>query len=101
MTAKTRPRSRILAPVHATARDLRSAGFIDKRRMREYAALCLASVRPYSSRKIRALRARAVRAMEATDIASARDYFAGKAKEQLGAARDAGETPAASAGVDR
>jgi putative transcriptional regulator len=58
MTAKTRPKSRILAAVHATARDLRSAGFIDKRRMREYDALCLAPVRPYSSRKIRALRAR-------------------------------------------
>jgi hypothetical protein len=35
MTAKTRPKRRILATVHATARDLRSAGFIDKRRMRE------------------------------------------------------------------
>jgi hypothetical protein len=34
MAAKTRPKSRILAAVHATARDLRSAGFIDKRRMR-------------------------------------------------------------------
>jgi putative transcriptional regulator len=62
-TAKTRPKSRILAAVHATARDLRSAGFIDKRRMREYDALCLAPVRPYSSRRIRALRrsARAAR----------------------------------------
>jgi hypothetical protein len=51
--------------------------------------------------EFRALRARAVRAMEQTDIASARDYFAGKAKEQLGAARDADETPAARAGADR
>lgn len=58
MTAKTRPKSRILGAVHATARDLRSAGFIDKRRMREYDALCLAPVPDYSSRKIRALRAR-------------------------------------------
>jgi putative transcriptional regulator len=58
MTAKTRPKSRILATIHATARDLRSAGFIGKRRMREYDALCRAPVRPYSSRKIRALRER-------------------------------------------
>jgi hypothetical protein len=29
MTPKTRPKSWILAAVHATARDLRSAGFID------------------------------------------------------------------------
>jgi putative transcriptional regulator len=58
MTRKTRLRSRILGTVHGTARDLRSAGFIDKRRMREYDALCLAPVRAYSSRKIRALRAR-------------------------------------------
>ena len=34
------------------------AGFIDKRRMREYDALCLAPVPPYSSEKIRALRER-------------------------------------------
>ncbi len=58
MTARARPKSRILATVRATARDLRSAGFIDKRRMREYDALCLAPVQSYSSRKIRALRAR-------------------------------------------
>jgi putative transcriptional regulator len=58
MTAKRRPKSRILGAVHATARDLRSAGFIDKRRMREYDALCLAPVPEYSSRKIRALRTR-------------------------------------------
>ncbi|MGH8682193.1 MAG: helix-turn-helix domain-containing protein [Burkholderiales bacterium] len=58
MTAKTRPKSRILGAVRATAHDLRSAGFIDKRRMREYGALCLAPVPDYSSRKIRALRAR-------------------------------------------
>ena len=58
MTAKIRPKSRILGAVHATARDLRSAGFIDKRRMREYDALCLAPVPAYSGKKIRALRDR-------------------------------------------
>jgi putative transcriptional regulator len=54
MTAK----SRILDAVHETARDLHTAGFIDKRRMHEYDALCLAPVPNYSSRRIRALRKR-------------------------------------------
>lgn len=53
MTRKTRPRSRILRAVHGTAHDLRSAGVIGKRRMREYDALCLEPVRGYPSRKIR------------------------------------------------
>ena len=58
MTTKTRAKSRILDAVHETARDLHTAGFIDKRRMREYDALCLAPIPEYSSEKIRALRAR-------------------------------------------
>jgi putative transcriptional regulator len=58
MTAKTKGSSRILDAVHETARDLHSAGFIDKRRMREYDALCLVPVPDYSSEKIRALRDR-------------------------------------------
>lgn len=58
MTAKTRTTSRILDAVHETARDLHTAGFIDKRRMRQYDALCLAPVPNYSSKKIRALRDR-------------------------------------------
>lgn len=58
MKAKTQPKSRILETAHETARDLRAAGFIDKRRMREYDALCLAPVPVYSSKEIRALRTR-------------------------------------------
>lgn len=58
MTSKTKPNSRILAAVHETARDLNTAGFIDKRRMRQYDALCLAPVQRYSGRRIRALRSR-------------------------------------------
>ncbi len=58
MTAKTKGSSRILDAVHETARDLHNAGFIDKRRMREYDALCLVPVPEYSSEKIRALRGR-------------------------------------------
>ena len=58
MTPKRKAKSRILEAVHETARDLHSAGFIDKRRMHEYDALCLAPVPNYSSRRIRALRKR-------------------------------------------
>lgn len=58
MPAKTKATSRILGAVHETARDLHSAGFIDKRRMHEYDALCLAPIPAYSREKIRALRDR-------------------------------------------
>jgi len=58
MTTRAKTRSRILDTVHETAGDLHAAGFIDKRRMREYDVLCLAPVPDYSSRKIRALRQR-------------------------------------------
>ena len=57
MTKKTR-NSRILDEMHETARGLHEAGLIDKRRMLEYDALCLAPVPEYSSEKIRALRER-------------------------------------------
>jgi putative transcriptional regulator len=50
--------SRILDAVLEGARDLHSAGFIDKRRMREYEVLCLAPIPEYSSKRIRALRDR-------------------------------------------
>ncbi len=49
----------------------------------------------------RALRAHAVKAMTETDIAQARTYFAARAKEQLGSARDPAAPPSASAGVGR
>ena len=58
MATKSKATSRILNAVNETARDLHAAGFIDKRRMREYDALCLAPIPAYSSRKIRALRGR-------------------------------------------
>ena len=58
MKVKMRAKSRIFEAVHETARDLRAAGFIDMRRMRQYDALCLKPVRSYSRRKIRALRDR-------------------------------------------
>jgi len=58
MTTKRKAASRILEAVHETAGGLHQTGFIDKRRMREYDALCLAPVPDYSSKKIRALRER-------------------------------------------
>ena len=58
MTPRRKANSRILEAVHEAARDLRKAGFIDKRRMRQYDALCLAPVPKYSSKRIRALRTR-------------------------------------------
>lgn len=58
MTTKTKATSRILEAVHETARDLHDAGFIDKRSMRRYEALCLEPVPKYSSESIRALRER-------------------------------------------
>ena len=58
MTPKRGAKSRILEAVHEAARELHTAGFIDKRRMRQYDALCLAPVRSYSSKRIRALRKR-------------------------------------------
>lgn len=58
MTTKTKAktRSRILEAVHETASDFRRLGFIDKRNMNKFDALCLEPVPEYDSQKIRALR---------------------------------------------
>ncbi len=58
MSTKSKETSRILDAVHETARDLHAAGFISKRRMKEYDALGLVPVPEYSSETIRALRKR-------------------------------------------
>ena len=58
MSTKTKNASRILDAVHETAKDLHEAGFVSKRRMKEYDALCLVPVPDYSSESIRALRER-------------------------------------------
>ena len=58
MATKTKETSRILDAVHEMARDLHGAGFVSKRRMKEYDGLCLVPVPDYSSESIRALRAR-------------------------------------------
>lgn len=56
MATKTKPRSRILEAVLETASDLSRLGFIDKRKMQRYEALCLEPVPEYDAAKIRALR---------------------------------------------
>jgi putative transcriptional regulator len=56
MTTKTKARSPIHEAVHATAADLHRLGFIDKRKMRKFDALCLDPVPDYDAEKIRALR---------------------------------------------
>lgn len=58
MKTKKLAKSPILEAVHETAADLHAGGFISKRRMREYDALCLAPIRRYSRTKIRSLRKR-------------------------------------------
>ena len=58
MTSNSESSNRLLDAVHETAADLHTAGFIDRRRMREYDALCLPPVPEYSREKIRAMRER-------------------------------------------
>ena len=50
--------SRILDAVHETARDLHKLGFIDKRAMESYDALCIPPVPEYSPEQIKSLRDR-------------------------------------------
>ena len=44
MTSKIKNNSRILEAVHEGASDLHRLGFIDKRKMRKYDAMCLEPV---------------------------------------------------------
>jgi len=55
-TAKSKPRSAIMEAVHEGASDLFSLGFIDKRRMQEYDALCLEPIPDYDSQQIKRIR---------------------------------------------
>jgi len=56
MTTKPKAKSRILEAVHETATDLHRLGFIDKRKMQKYDALCMDPVPEYDAEKIRTLR---------------------------------------------
>ena len=50
--------SRVLDAVHETAIDLYKLGFIDKRAMESYNALCIPPVPEYTSEQIKSLRER-------------------------------------------
>jgi putative transcriptional regulator len=50
--------SRILEAVHETAGDLHNLGFIDKRSMENYDALCIPPVPDYTPEQIKSLRDR-------------------------------------------
>ena len=51
-------KSRLFEAVHETAKDLHSLGFIDKRALQAYDALCIEPVPNYDSDQIRKLRKR-------------------------------------------
>jgi putative transcriptional regulator len=51
-------RSKILDAVHETATDLHRLGFIDKRSLENYDALCIPPVPDYSPEQIKSLRER-------------------------------------------
>lgn len=51
-------KSRLLEAVHESARDFNELGFIDKRALNRYDALCIAPVPEYSPEQIRTLRDR-------------------------------------------
>ena len=56
MSAKRKTKSPLMEAVHETVSDLHRLGFIDKRKMGKFDALCLEPVPPYDSERIRALR---------------------------------------------
>lgn len=58
MTTKRKGKSPILQAVHETATDLHALGFITKRKMEKYDALCLEPVPDYDQEQIKALRER-------------------------------------------
>src|SRR5690606_15917309 len=56
MVTRRKSKSRILDAVHETASDLHRLGFVDKRKMQAYDALCLSPVPEYDAARIRELR---------------------------------------------
>jgi putative transcriptional regulator len=56
MRTKAKTKSRLLEAAHETAQDLHRLGFIDKRKMSKFDALCIAPVADFDSVKIRDLR---------------------------------------------
>jgi putative transcriptional regulator len=51
-------RSSLMASIHETAEDLKTAGVMEKRTLREFDELCLTPVQPLAPEEIRAIRLR-------------------------------------------
>lgn len=81
--SKQEAKSRVLASIHATAKDLHSDGFIDLRRMQEYEARCLKPIEPYTNEQIAELRSRfnisqaALAAVLNTSLSTVRQWESG------------------------
>ncbi len=85
MTERAKAKSRIMEAVHETACDLNRLGFINKRKMHEFDALCLASETPeYDAVKIKEIRERfelsqaAFAAVLNTSLSTVRQWESGK-----------------------
>ncbi len=86
MTTNRKAKSRILSAVHETASDLHRLGFIDKRKMQKYDALCMDPIPEYDAERIRALRKKlrlsqaVLAAVLNTSVSSVRKWEAGDKK---------------------
>jgi len=86
MMTNRKAKSRILSAVHETASDLHRLGFIDKRKMQKYDALCMEPIPEYDAERIRALRQKlrlsqaVLAAVLNTSVSSVRKWEAGDKK---------------------
>jgi len=86
MKTNRKAKSRILSAVHETASDLHRLGFIDKRKMQRYDALCMEPIPEYDAERIRALRKKlrlsqaVLAAVLNTSVSSVRKWEAGDKK---------------------
>ena len=86
MTINRNAKSQILSAVHETASDLHRLGFIDKRKMRKYDALCMEPIPEYDAERIRALRKKlrlsqaVLAAVLNTSVSSVRKWESGDKK---------------------
>ena len=86
MTTNRKAKSRILSAVHETASDLHRLGFIDKRKMQKYDALCMEPIPEYDAERIRTLRKKlrlsqaVLAAVLNTSVSSVRKWEAGDKK---------------------
>ena len=83
---KHKKKEQVLSAVHETASDLHRLGFIDKRKMQKYDALCMEPIPEYDAERIRALRKKlrlsqaVLAAVLNTSVSSVRKWEAGDKK---------------------